>query len=1056
MSYAVLHAHSEFSARDSIIRVEDLPKLAAERGWSACAITDHGAIEGIPYFMKECRKLGIKPIAGCELYISCPDAKIDGTDRFDKFNHLTVLCKNAKGWSSLMSVLSYAHKHHYDARRQKAAVPIDIILERLTDCVVLSGCFSSPFWRGTDEAPSDLVRFKERFKDDFYLEVQALWDWDKQIDLNRAILDTSEALGIPIVVTPDCHFGSQDESQFHEALLALASHKVIGSPDAWRFSTKQIYLGTPDSTRAALANAGLSGEQANRALEMTKEINEKITDWSWNDLPAPRLPEIKGDMPALCREGLQRHGLLGKPAYDVRLEKELGVFMKAGLDQYFLLVRHCLNLFRENGAEIGPRGSVGGSLVAFALGITSLDPIFHGLSFERFYAPGRKGWPDIDIDVDVKFRERVPEILRAEFGEDNVAQISNYACFGLRMAVKDAARVYGIKLFDDSKAWEDDKELKGTKDPNDVLKIDPGKELAQKSPEAIEFAKKLYGRIRQYGAHAGGFVITADPLSQGRSCIVSRGKDKALCWDMELAEEIGFIKFDFLGIDSLSAIKVVGDAAKIDWDKVPLDDAEVYKDLSEGRTAGVPQFLTSGMRAFVEKLKPNKFEDLVWANAAFRPGALGQMTPVELAETYRRDPGAIIVYQEEVMQLCVDLAGFSWTEADAVRKTIAKSKGIEEMKKYEEKFIAGCIKTSAWVEEDARSFWKMLYNFGRYSFNRAHANSYSWSAYRIAWAKRHHPKETFSALANADPSDSDLELLLDEAPDFGVELLPPDPNKSDLEWKVEGEGIRTPMTQMLGIDLRISKAVIKRRTMHGEFKDVADFNHKMKGIKYPLTLGERAFSGKSIAESFELPVKKNPKENLLPAGFVDEIKGCTACALRANCKAPVPPRFGKNNIMLVGEAPGWSEDKRGTPFIGKSGQLLMDLLEDQGITRDDLTITNATSCFPNGDPNYDDKTCSWAQKTIGHLQPPLVLVVGKRAWHKLSGGKEAIGKVNGTIREVNGSKLMACIHPAAILRDMDLLPEIGRTIRKFAKLYRILVPIKKKKEEEISEIPEIV
>jgi DNA polymerase len=243
--------------------------------------------------------------------------------------------------------------------------------------------------------------------------------------------------------------------------------------------------------------------------------------------------------------------------------------------------------------------------------------------------------------------------------------------------------------------------------------------------------------------------------------------------------------------------------------------------------------------------------------------------------------------------------------------------------------------------------------------------------------------------------------------------------------------------------------------MHGEFKDVADFNQKMKGIKYPPSLAEQAFSGKSIAECFSLPVQKNPREKLLPPGFIDEIRGCTGCDLRANCKAPVPPRFGKNNIMLVGEAPGWSEDKRGLPFVGKSGQLLMDLLDDQGITRDDLTITNATSCYPNGVPEYDDKTCSWAQKTIDHLRPPLVLAVGKRAWHKLSGGKEAIGKVNGTIRDINGTKIMACIHPSAVLRDMDLLPEIGRTIRKFAKLYRILVPIKKKKEE-ISEIPEKV
>jgi len=546
-------------------------------------------------------------------------------------------------------------------------------------------------------------------------------------------------------------------------------------------------------------------------------------------------------------------------------------------------------------------------------------------------------------------------------------------------------------------------------------------------------------------------VITSNLLTEGRSCIVSRGKDKALCWDMELAEELGFIKFDFLGIDSLSAIKVVGDLAKIDWNKVPLDDPEVYKDVSEGRTAGVPQFLTPGMRTFVEKLRPTKFEDLVWANAAYRPGGLGQMTPGEMVEAYRRNDGSIIVYQEEVMQICVDLAGFSWTEADSVRKVIAKSKGIEEMKKFEDRFVEGCVKTSDWPKEDAIAFWQMLYSFGKYSFNKSHACSYSWSAYRIAWAKRHHPVETFVALLNADPSDADLEVLLDEAPEFGVDVLPPHPNTSGLEWKADGGNICKPMTQLPGVDLRISKAIIKRRTEKGEFKDSADFRAKMKGIKISETLPASVFSGRSVGDSFLLPVRKSPK-NLVPEGFVEELRGCTACDLRASCKQPVPPRFGKTNILIVGEAPGWTENNRGTPFVGKSGQLLMDVLLENGITRDDVTITNATACFPNNVQNYDEMFCPWPEITIEYLKPPLILAVGKRAWRKLSGAKESITKANGTVKEVNQSKIVACIHPAAVLRDLNLLPEIGRAVKKFAKLYRLLVPLKKKKEYESSEI----
>ncbi|MFQ5530900.1 MAG: hypothetical protein ACE5FP_11215, partial [Gemmatimonadota bacterium] len=429
-------------------------------------------------------------------------------------------------------------------------------------------------------------------------------------------------------------------------------------------------------------------------------------------------------MSLIAWQGLEQHGLKGRPEYDERLKKELDTFNAAGLDRYLLLVRHCLDLFKREGAEVGPRGSVGGSLVAFTLGLTPLDPIAHNLSWQRFYAPGRKGWPDVDIDVDEKFRERVPEILRREFGEDNVAQVSNYTSFGLRMAIQDAARAFGIKLEDNSKFGEEDEKGK------DVAEIAPGRELAMKSPDAIAFARKLVGRIRQFGAHAGGFVISADSLMGGRSAVVSRGKDKALAWDKKVTEELGFIKLDFLGLDSLSAIKMIGETVNVDWNTVTLDDKAVYEDFSKGLTAGVPQFLSSGLRSFIRGIKPTQFNDLVWATSAFRPGALGQMTPDEMIFAYRRDPGELLVYQEDVMRICVELAGFSWTEADAVRKEMAKSKGIEAMAAWTDRFVEGAVKISGSDPDAARAYWEKLLNFGRYAFNRSHAAAYSWNSYR--------------------------------------------------------------------------------------------------------------------------------------------------------------------------------------------------------------------------------------------------------------------------------------------------------------------------------------
>ncbi len=1037
MQTAVLHSHTEYSTRDSLIRVDELPKLAADMGWDACAITDHGGIEGVPAFVKAAKKTGIKPIVGCELYVGSPD--IYGWEKYnkaDKYNHLTVLAKSAKGFQSLTKLLSLGHKRYYDRKRQKAILPLQEVLENLEDCVVLSGCFSSPFWRGTERAADDLVAFASKFKDDFFLEVQALHDWDEQVKLNRTIADVAQGLNLELVVTPDCHFASPDDSNFHDALLAVADRKCLNDPKVWKFSTRLCYLGQAKNAAGELSQAGLSSRVSERALAVSGEVASRISNWSWDELAMPDIPTLPGDMRVFARQGMDRLGLSGRSEYEDRLERELSTFTTAKLDRYFILVRRCVELMQQEGAEVGPRGSVGGSLVAYVMGITPLDPIPHGLSYERFYTPGRVGWPDIDLDIPVEFRERVPDLLRKEFGEDKVAQISNYSEFGLRMAIKDAARVYGVKIDDQTKFEVGEKKFK------DIEEIPPGKELARKNPDAAGFARKLVGRIRQYGAHAGGFVISSEPLSEGRGAIVSRGKDKALCWDMSTAEELGFVKLDFLGLAALSATKMVQEVTGVDWNAVPLEDDSIMADIREGRTAALPQFLTAGMRTFVEMLQPRSFSELVWANAAFRPGGLAQKSsPRELAELYRRAPESIITYQEDVMELCVTLAGFTWQEADAVRKVIAKSKGIEELTKHQAKFAEGCVKTSGWSFDEGTQLFETISGFARYAFNKAHATSYTWNAWRLAWAKRNHPLITFAALLNADPDNQ--EMLVDEAPHFGVKILPPHVDHSELVWMVEAEGVRQPLTSIPRTDLRIAKSILRRRAQHGAFETKEGFTAKMTGIKYPSELAVDGFLESQPEERFTTPVLL-PKK-LLPKNMIADIKGCTACSLRANCRAPVPPELNRTNVLIVGEAPGKREDARGKPFIGKSGQLIMNLLEEQGIQREDISWTNATKCMPPlGE--YDDKSCAWIHDEIRHLRPPLILAVGRRAFHKL-GGKGSIMKANGMVMDTAASKVVASVHPAAVLRDYNLMPELDRAIRKFARLYRILVP--QRKEEVV-------
>lgn len=710
MKLAALHCHSEFSARDSLIRIGELPEIAKAQGWDAVTLTDHGGIDGAYRFVKACRETGIKPIVGTELYV-------EGV-KGERYNHLTVLAKNSKGFSNIAALISHANRNHYDAKRRRAFVTLDEIIEYLDDCIIMSGCAGSIFWRAQGDANADLRRAVEHFGENFFFEVQPLYDMDDQHRVNRMAASAAREWNIPVVVGSDCHF-APGEQHFHEALLAVLSRAEVGSDKAWTFSTKLNYIMTPEETVEALAKSGLTKKEAMSAVQNTAKIFDIVEEFDWNDFPKARLPKICDDPDKALRDaanaGLKAAGLADKPEYAERLKEELDVFCEAGLSPYLILVDDIIKFFKEEGAVIGPRGSVGGSLVAYCIGVAKLDPIKYGLSYQRFYAPGRRGWPDVDVDVDDDFRQRVPELLQMRFGEDNVAQISNIINYKARTAINDAAIAYGVDL---DHVYSDYEQVKIAEESGKLEDYPTGQHLKAMSPKGFEFAQKLVNRVKTFGAHAGGFVISADPIIYGRSCVVRRGKGSCLVWNMEDSDELDFIKFDFLGLDSLKAIHAIEEATGANLDDADIHDQDVYTDLSEGRCGAVPQFKTSGMRAFLSLLQPTKIEDLIWANAAFRPGGLGQMKPDEMVKTYRDDPDEIIIYQEEVMQLCAALAGFSWMEADAVRKVIAKSKGTKALDEFRGKFVEGCREQQTLDDEDANDLWSTILEFGRYSFNK--------------------------------------------------------------------------------------------------------------------------------------------------------------------------------------------------------------------------------------------------------------------------------------------------------------------------------------------------
>lgn len=1060
---ALLHAHSEYSARDSLLRVHELPKLAKELGWSACAITDHGAVEGVLSFMDACKENGIRGIAGCEIYISTADS--------EKYHHLTVLSKNAQGWSAICAALSAATEFSAGNKRRLTACPIDVALDVLHDVVILSGCFSSPFWCITREADiaagrPDLEKWIEKFKSDFYFEVQPLDDWSEQIRLNRHVLEAAKCYGRPVVVTPDCHFGTAEDGLLHDALLALANRAVLGSgDDKWKFSTKLNYLMTPEVVAERLSRAGFTREEADAAVMMTDRVADSISDWSLGELPMSAIPVLDGDFVQMTRAAFGKRDFADQPEYMDRLEEELRVFTQAGLGNYFLLVCECLRLFREHGAMIGPRGSVGGSLIAYVLGIASLDPVKHDIPYWRFWYPGRCGLPDIDIDLPINFRPRVPSLLRERFGHDKVAQISTIGTFGTRSSVRAAAKTFGV-MIPERGDWEKDKVVRPgatEEEKRDALYEIP---LFHSLPtDAQRFAERLVGRVEKFGAHPGGFVIATEPLTYGRSCIVRRGRGTAMCWDMEAAEKLGFLKIDFLGNASIDALQVLSQVEKVeDLEAIPLDDPVVLKDFREGRTAGIPQFSTAGMRTFTEMVGPKNFKELVWINAAFRKGAIvAAGGPREMATAYRERPDSIIVYQEELMRFCRELAGLPWEETDKIRKVVAKSKGTEELAKWQDKFVDGCEKTGILSRVDAIALWTNLKSAGEYLFGISHAASYAANAVRIAWMKRHDPAKAFAALLNLAVKPEDREPLLDEAHHYKVVIVPPHPNKSGFVWTVDGKRVLAPLQYAEGADMRIAKAIAGRRvvrevkkgkkmvTVGGPFRDQADFSarmgklekaaykakdgktkYKSLGILRPSWFDQRLWHPSS--RRTEKPSRPDKNEGI---AFREVVKECDRCTLRATCKAPVPPEFGKTNVLVLGQSPGKYEDSRGRPFVGRSGNLLFNTLEAHGVERQNVSIMNVLSCLPERDKE-PPKVCPWADTWIEHFKPPLILAVGRETWQKVSGlGLKAPGitKMNGTLFVRNGIGIVPCIHPAAILRDMKQIHELDRAAAKFARLF---------------------
>jgi DNA polymerase-3 subunit alpha len=833
-----LHVHSEYSILDGACRVPGLTARAAELEMPAVALTDHGSLAGAIEFYRQAAKQGVKPVLGSELYV-CDDRGVQKKGNA----HLTVLAGSTEGYGNLikLSSLGYLEGYYYRPR-----VDWELLERYSKGLIVLSGCLSGRVCKALEEnrpsdAEAELDRLVQIFgRDNVYVELQNA-GLDVQQRINPNLVELAQRKKMPLVATGDVHYLRREDALPHEALLCIQSGDSLKNPNRWRFDSDQFWFKSPEEM--ALDFVGHE-DAMRRTLEIAERCSVEI-ELGRILLPSFSTPEGRDAfeyLVSLCEEGLKRRYEKVTPELDERLRFELKTIREMGFADYFLIVWDFIAFARRDGVGVGPgRGSAAGSLVAYCLNITDLDPIRYDLLFERFLNPGRKSMPDIDIDFSVEGRERVINYVAEKYGRDRVAQIITFGTMAARAAVRDAGRVLEIPYGTVDRFAKSIPEGPG-QTLDECLK--PGQELRaayDSDPlckEVVDLARPLEGLVRQDSIHAAGVVIGAQPLTDIVP-LQQKGADQEVVTQFPMGdvERLGLLKMDFLGLRNLdvidTAVELIGD---LDISQIPLDDAKTYAMLARGDATGVFQFESSGMRDALRQVKPTVFEDLIALVALYRPGPM-QYIPVYAKRKHDKEQVGfaderlkpitgltygICIYQEQYMEIAKDLAGFSPAEADDLRKAIGK-KIHELMASLKEKFIAGCAANGVEAKV-ARRLWEDMEKAQDYSFNKSHAACYALIAYRTAWLKCHYPCQYMAALISSVMNTKDrVPFYVNACDEMGIEVLPPDVNFSQNDFAVIEEKIRFGLNAVKGVGEGAARAIVGAREEGGVFASVWDF-----------------------------------------------------------------------------------------------------------------------------------------------------------------------------------------------------------------------------------------
>ena len=884
MAFTHLHVHTEYSLLDGSNKIKEYVARVKELGMNSAAITDHGVMYGVIDFYKAAREAGINPVLGCEVYVA-PGSRLDRemVHGEDRYYHLVLLAENNTGYSNLMKIVS---KGFVEGYYYKPRVDMEVLEKYHEGIIALSACLAGEVQRNLvrgmyEEAKEVAYRYERCFgKGNFFLELQDHGIPEQKL-VNQQLLRMSQETGIELVATNDVHYTNAEDAEPHDILLCLQTGKKLADEDRMRYEGGQYYVKSEEEMKSLFP-------YALQALENTQKIADRChveIEFGHTKVPHFEVPEGYDSwtyLNKLCHEGLDKRYGADAPKYLQKLDDELAVIKNMGYVDYFLIVWDFIHYSREHGIMVGPgRGSAAGSIVAYTLGITNIDPIRYQLLFERFLNPERVSMPDIDVDFCFERRQEVIDYVVEKYGKDCVTQIVTFGTLAARGVIRDVGRVMDLPYnFVDTIAKAIPNELGITIDK--ALMMNPELRGMYESDESvkklIDMSRRLEGLPRHTSMHAAGVVISQKPMDE--YVPLSRASDGTITtqFTMTTIEELGLLKMDFLGLRTLTVIQNAvrlaekSSGKKIDMNAIDYNDKKVLDSLGTGKTDGVFQLESAGMKNFMKELKPQSLEDVIAGISLYRPGPMDfipayikgkdhpesitydcpELEPI-LAPTY-----GCIVYQEQVMQIVRDLAGYTWGRSDLVRRAMSKKKGKvmeQERKNFvygnPEENVPGCIARGI-DEKVANKIYDNMIDFAKYAFNKSHAAAYAVVAYQTAYLKYYYPVEFMAALMTSVlDNTSKVSEYIYTCRQMGIAILPPDINEGEGGFSVSGQAIRYGLSAIKSIGRPVIDAIVEERKIRGPFTTLKDFITRLSGRE----------------------VNKRTIENFIKAGALDGLEG---------------------------------------------------------------------------------------------------------------------------------------------------------------------------------------